>query len=82
METSIVFVCYSCFGVYENHLKGPQQRAENQLVSMNALNTIVANATENSKLGELGFDENDLFSPPGIEEKVYGRIKTIQLILG
>jgi hypothetical protein len=38
---------------------------------MNALNTIVANATENSKLGEVGFDENDLFSPPGIEEKVY-----------
>jgi hypothetical protein len=38
---------------------------------MNALNTIVANAMENSKLGEVGFDENYLFSPPGIEEKVY-----------
>ncbi|KAK1681272.1 hypothetical protein QYE76_042120 [Lolium multiflorum] len=38
---------------------------------MNALNTIVANAMEEFKLGEVGFDENDLFSPPGIEEKVY-----------
>jgi hypothetical protein len=40
-------------------------------ISMNALNTIVDNDIENSKLGEVGFDENDLFSPPGIEEKVY-----------
>ena len=39
-------------------------------ISMNSLNTIVDNDIENSKLGEVGFDENDLFSPP-VEEKVY-----------
>ena len=26
---------------------------------------------ENSKLGEAGFDEHDIFSPPSIEEKIY-----------
>lgn len=40
-------------------------------ISMNALNTIVANDMENSKLGEAGFDEHDIFSPPSIEEKIY-----------
>ena len=38
---------------------------------MNTLNTIVANDMENSKLGEAGFDEHDLFSPPSIEEKIF-----------
>ena len=38
-------------------------------VSMNTLNTIVANDMENSKLGEAGF--HDLFSPPSIEEKIF-----------
>jgi hypothetical protein len=32
IEMSIVFICYSCFSVYENHLKCPQQRVGNQLV--------------------------------------------------
>src|SRR5215204_2359439 len=40
-------------------------------INMNALNTIVANAMENSKLGEAGFDEHDIFSPPSIEEKIF-----------
>ena len=40
-------------------------------ISMNALNTIVANDMENSKLGEAGFDEHDLFSPPSIEEEIF-----------
>ena len=50
--------------------------ANGNVISMNALNTIVANAMEEFKLGEVGFDENDLFSPPGVEEKVYGLSKT------
>ena len=33
-------------------------------VSMNTLNTIVANDIESSKLGAAGFDEHDIFSPP------------------
>jgi hypothetical protein len=38
---------------------------------MNSLNTIIANAMEKSKLGEASFYENDLFSPPSTEEKIY-----------
>jgi hypothetical protein len=38
---------------------------------MNSLNTIIANAMEKSKLGEVGFDEHDIFSPPSMEEKIY-----------
>jgi hypothetical protein len=38
---------------------------------MNSLNTIIANAMEKSKLGEAGFDEHDIFSPPSTEEKIY-----------
>jgi hypothetical protein len=40
-------------------------------ISMNSLNTIIANAVEKSKLGEAGFDEHDIFSPPSTEEKIY-----------
>jgi hypothetical protein len=38
---------------------------------MNALNTIVANDIESSKLGEAGFDERDIVSSPSIEEKIF-----------
>jgi hypothetical protein len=38
---------------------------------MNSLNTIIANAMEKSKLGEARFYENDLFSPPSTEVKIY-----------
>jgi hypothetical protein len=38
---------------------------------MNSLNTIIANAMENPKLGEASFDEHDIFSPPSMEEKIY-----------
>jgi hypothetical protein len=38
---------------------------------MNSLNTSIANAMEKSKLGEAGFDEHDIFSPPRTEEKIY-----------
>jgi hypothetical protein len=38
---------------------------------MNSLNIIIANAMEKSKLGEASFYENNLFSPPSTEEKIY-----------
>jgi hypothetical protein len=41
------------------------------IISMNSLNTIIANAMEKSKLGEAGFDEYDIFSPSRTEEKIY-----------
>src|SRR3954452_13765165 len=46
-------------------------QADNNVISINALDTIIANAMEKSKLGEAGFDEHDIFSPPSIEEEIY-----------
>src|SRR3954468_23677549 len=46
-------------------------QADSNAISMNALNTIIANAMENSKLGEAVFDEHHIFSPPSTEEKIY-----------
>jgi hypothetical protein len=44
--------------------------ANSNVLSMNSLNTIIANAIENSKLGEAGFDEHDIFSSPALEEEI------------
>ena len=53
-------------GWFDPKIKKPMEH-----ISMNTLNTIVANDMENSKLGEAGFDKHDLFSPPSIEEKIF-----------
>jgi hypothetical protein len=42
----------------------------NSVVSMNALNTVIASAIEKSKLGEAGFVKHDIFSSPTFEEKI------------
>ena len=60
--------------VFEERIKKPMElymHANGNVINMNALNTSVANAMENSKLGEAGFDEHDIFSPPSIEEKIF-----------
>jgi len=44
--------------------------SDSNVISMNSLNTIIANAMEEFKLGEVGFDENDRFSSPVLEEKI------------
>ena len=44
--------------------------AGSNVISMNSLNTIIANAMEKSKLGEASFYENDLFSSPAFEEEI------------
>ena len=49
------------FYLHNNHVCG----------STNSLNTFIANAKENLKLGEVCFDEYDIFSPPSLEEKIY-----------
>src|SRR4051812_37083999 len=54
------------FGTYPMEL-----HASSNVISMNALDTIIANSMEKSKLGEAGFDEHDIFSPPSTEEKIY-----------
>jgi hypothetical protein len=42
----------------------------NSDVSMNALNTVIANAIEKSKLGEAGFVKHDIFSSTALVEKI------------
>jgi hypothetical protein len=59
--------------VFEDKITKPMElylRANSNVISMNSLNTIIANSIEKSKLGEAGFDEYDIFSPPIIEEKI------------
>ena len=60
---------------FEEKIKKPMEvclhNSGSNVISMNSLNTIIANAMEKSKLGEASFYENDLFSPPSFEEKIY-----------
>ena len=60
--------------VFEEKIKKPMElylHANGNVISMNSLNTIIANAMEKSKLGEASCDEHDIFSPPSMEEKIY-----------
>ena len=53
--------------VFEEKIKKHMElylHASSNVISMNSLNTIIANTIEKSKLGEASFYENDLFSPP------------------
>ena len=49
--------------VFEEKIKKPME----PYLQVNALNTIIASATEKSKLGEANFYENDLFISPALE---------------
>jgi hypothetical protein len=40
------------------------------VICMNSLNIVVANAIERSKLGEAGFVKHDIFSSPALVEKI------------
>src|SRR5829696_9552079 len=62
----LILFPYLRHGWFDAKIKKPMEH-----INMNALNTIVANDMENSKLGEAGFGEHDIFSPPSIEEKIY-----------
>ena len=44
--------------------------ASSNVISMISLNAIVANTMENCKLGDAGFDEYDLFSPPSLKQEI------------
>jgi hypothetical protein len=44
--------------------------ANSNVVSMNSLNTLIANTIEKSKLGEAGFYGHDIFSSLALEEKI------------
>jgi hypothetical protein len=52
--------------VFEEKIKKPIElhlHANSNVISMNSLNIIIANAMEKSKLREAGFNEHDIFSP-------------------
>jgi hypothetical protein len=58
--------------VFEEKIKKPMElhlHANSNVISMNSLNTITANATDKSKLGEASF--YDLFSSLALEEKFF-----------
>jgi hypothetical protein len=59
--------------LFEEKIEKPMElylHTNRNVVSMNSLNTIIANAIENSKLGETGFDGHDIFSFLVLEEKI------------
>ena len=64
------------FEVFEEKIKKPMElylhnnHASSYVISMISLNAIVANAMENCKLGDAGFDDYDFFSPPSFEEEI------------
>jgi hypothetical protein len=60
------------YGVFEEKIEKPLELHlhANSVVSMNALNTVVANAIEKSKLGEVLFVKHDIFSSPALVEKI------------
>ena len=58
--------------VFEEKIKNPMEfylHASSNVISMNALNTIFANTTEKSKLGEVSF--YDIFGAPALEDKFF-----------
>jgi hypothetical protein len=62
------------YEVFEEKIEKPldlYSHANSNVVSMNALNTIIANAIEKSKLGEVGFVKHDIFSSLALVEKIY-----------
>jgi hypothetical protein len=59
------------YGVFEEKIEKPMELvSHSNVISTNALNTVIANAIEKSKLGEAGFVKHDIFSSPALVEKV------------
>ena len=59
--------------VFDDKIKKPMElylHANSNVISMNLLNTFVTNAMETSKLGEVSFYENDLFSSLALKKKI------------
>jgi hypothetical protein len=44
--------------------------SHSNVICMNSLNTVIADAIERSKLGEAGFAKYDIFSSPALVEKI------------
>jgi hypothetical protein len=70
MESKEFFSLFSEFRFEEKIEKPLELILHSNVISTNALNTVIANAIENSKLGEAGFVKHDIFSSPALMEKV------------
>jgi hypothetical protein len=74
MENKEFFSIFPTFGyeVFEEKIEKPLELNlhANSVVSMNVLNTVIANAIEKSKLGEASFVKHDIFSSPPLVEKI------------
>jgi hypothetical protein len=59
------------YEVFEEKIEKPLELNlhANSVVSMNALNTVIANAIKKSKLGEASFVKHDIFSSPTLVRK-------------
>ena len=70
MENKEFFSLFPDFR-FEEKIENPLELiSHSNVISTNALNTVNANAIEKSKLGEAGFVEYAIFSPPALVEKV------------
>jgi hypothetical protein len=73
MENKEFYSIFPMLGykVFEDKIEKPLELNlhANSVVSMNALNTVIANAIEKSKLGEASFVNHDIFSSPALVEK-------------
>jgi hypothetical protein len=59
------------YEVFEEKIEKPLELiSHSNVISTNALNPVIANAMEKSKLGEAGLFKHDIFSPPALVEKV------------
>ena len=71
MENKEFFSLFPDFR-FEEKIENPLELiSHSNVISTNALNTVNANAIENSKLGEAGFVKHDIFSSLALVEKVY-----------
>jgi hypothetical protein len=55
---------------HEEFEKPLELYSHSNVICMNSLSTVIANAIEKSKLGEAGFDVHDIFSSPSLVEKI------------
>jgi hypothetical protein len=70
MESKEFFSLFPEFRFEEKIEKSLELISHSNVISTNALNTIIANAIEKSKLGEAGFVKHDIFSSPALVEKI------------
>jgi hypothetical protein len=69
MENKEFYSIYPELG-HEVFEKPLELYSHSNVICMNSLNTVIANAIEMSKLGEAGFVKHDIFSSPALVEKI------------